>query len=41
MDKSKGEGGGQKISVFAHAHGIKTVHWGGQKWQNSVDVVVE
>ena len=36
--------GGQKISVFVHAHGIKTVHVGGEgikKWQNSVHVVVE
>ena len=31
------------MSVFVHASGIKTVHAGGwgQKWQNSVDVVVE
>ena len=37
-------GGGQKKFVFVHAQGIKTVHtWGGggQKWQNSVHVVVE
>ena len=31
------------MSVFVHAQGIKTVHAGegGQKWQNSVYVVVE
>ena len=31
------------MSVFVHAQGIKTVHEGrgGQKWQNSVHVVVE
>ena len=35
-------GGGQKMSVFVHAQGIKTVHAGGcQKWQNSVHVVIE
>ena len=36
-------GGGQKMSVFVHAQGIKTIHagGGGQKWQNSVHVVVE
>ena len=36
-------GGGQKMSVFVHAQGIKTVHAGGgvKKWQNSVHVVVE
>ena len=36
-------GGGQKMSVFVHAHCLKTVHTegGGQKWQNSVHVVVE
>ena len=37
-------GAGQKISVFVHAQGIKTVHAGGggvKKWQNSVHVVVE
>ena len=35
-------GGGQKISVFVHAQGIKTVHAEGvKKWQNSVHVVVE
>ena len=29
--------------VFVHAQGIKTVHagGGGQKWQNSVHVVIE
>ena len=39
----RGEGG-QKISVFVHAQGIKTVYAGGgrgKKWQNSVHVVVE
>ena len=36
VDKMRG-GGGQKMSVFVHAQGIKTV----QKWQNSVHVVVE
>ena len=42
VDKMSG-GGGQKMSVFVHAHGIKTVHAGGgvKKWQNSVHVVVE
>ena len=41
MDKLRG-GGGQKMSVFVHAQGIKTVHAGaGQKGQNSVHVVVE
>ena len=38
-------GGVQKMSVFVHAQGIKTVHarggGGGQKWQNSVHVVIE
>ena len=39
-------GGGQKMSVFVHAQGIKTVHaerggGGVKKWQNSVHVVVE
>ena len=35
-------GGGQKMSVFVHAQGIKTVHAGGvKKWQNSVHIVVE
>ena len=35
-------GGGQKMSVFVHVQGIKTVHaGGGQNWQNSVHVVVE
>ena len=37
-------GGGQKMSVFVHGQGIKTVHAGGRgvkKWQNSVHVVVE
>ena len=37
-------GGGQKMSVFVHAQGIKTVHTGGeggQKMVNSVHVVVE
>ena len=43
VDKMRG-GGGQKMSVFVHAQGIKTVHGGGrggQKWQISVHVVVE
>ena len=36
-------GGGQKMSVFVHAHGIKTVHTGVRvkKFQNSVHVIVE
>ena len=35
-------GGGQKMSVFVYSQGIKPVHaGGGQKWQNSVHVVVE
>ena len=36
-------GGAQKMSVFVHAQGIKTVHAGGgvKKWQNSVHVIVE
>ena len=36
-------GGGQKMSVFVHTQGIKTVHAGGgaKKWQNSIHVVVE
>ena len=36
--------GGQKMSVFVHSQGIKTVQAGGRgvkKWQNSVHVVVE
>ena len=35
--------GGQKMSVFVHAQGIKYVHSEGgvKKWQNSVHVVVE
>ena len=43
VDKMR-EGGGQKMSVFVHAQGIKTVHARGvgvKKWQNSVHVVVE
>ena len=39
-----GGGGGQKMSVFVHAQGIKTVHAGEggvKKRQNSVHVVVE
>ena len=32
MDKMRG-GGGQKISVFVHAQGIKTVHAGGRGGQ--------
>ena len=40
VDKMRG--GGQKMSVFVHAQGIKTVlRRGGEKWQNSVHVVVE
>ena len=37
-------GEGQKMYVFVHTQGIKSVHTkrgGGQKWQNSVHVVVE
>ena len=37
-------GGGQKMSVFVHAHGIKNCPHKGRgvkKWQNSVQVVVE
>ena len=39
----KMRGGGQKMSDFVHAQGIKTVNagGGGQKWKNSVHVVVE
>jgi hypothetical protein len=33
--------GGQKMSVFVHAQGIKTAHAGVKKWQNFVHVVVE
>ena len=43
VDKMSG-GGGQKMSAFVHAQGIKAVHAGGggnKKWQNSVHVVVE
>ena len=43
MEKMRGAGG-QKMSVFVHAQGMKTVHAGGggfKKWQNSVHVVVE
>ena len=47
VDKMRG-GGGQKMPVFVHAHGIKTVHargdgrGGGQKMaKDSVHVVVE
>ena len=43
VDKISGTGG-QKMSVFVHAQGIKTVHAEGRgvkKWQNSVHVVVE
>ena len=39
----RGEGD-QKVSVFVHAQGIKTVHAEGggvKKWQNFVHVVVE
>ena len=44
VDKMMRGGGGQKMSVFVHAQGIKTVHAEGvgvKKWQNSVHVVVE
>ena len=36
-------GGGQKMFVFVHAQGIKTIHAGrgGKKWQNSVYEVVK
>ena len=34
-------GGGQKMSVFVQAQGVKTNHAGVKKWQNSVHVVVE
>ena len=41
----KGEGGGgQKMSVFVHAQGIKHCphkEVGGQKWPNYVHVIVE
>ena len=42
VDTMRG-GGGQKMSVFVHAQGIKTVNAGGgvKKRQNSVHVVVE
>ena len=43
VDKMRG-GGGQKMSVFVHAHGIKTVNARGEgvkKLHNSVHVVVE
>ena len=44
VDKIRG-GGGQKMSVFVHAQGIRTVHagwgWGVKKRQNYVHVVVE
>ena len=42
VDKMR-EGGGQKMSVFVHTQGIKTVHArrGVKKWQTSVHVVVE
>ena len=42
VDKMRGSD--QKMSIFVHAQGIKTVHAGGvgvKKWQNSVHVVVE
>ena len=31
----RGEGGGQKLSVFVHAQGIKTVHARGAQWGES------
>ena len=43
VDKMRG-GGGQKMSGFVYAQGIKTVHTGGRgvkKRQNSVRLVVE
>ena len=42
MDKMKRRGG-QKMSVFVHTQGIKTVHTRGgvKKLQNSVNVVVK
>ena len=43
MDKMRGKGG-QKVSVFVHAQGIKPVQAEGagvKKWLNSVHVVVE
>ena len=40
VDKMR-KGGGQKKSVFVHAHGIKTGGGWVKKWQNSVHVVVE
>ena len=42
VDKMRGEG--QKMSVFVHAQGVKTVHAGGgrgQKMASSVHVVIE
>ena len=37
------EGGGQKMSVFVHTQGTKTVHAGGRvkQWPNSVHLVVK
>ena len=42
VDKMRG-GEGQKMSVFVHAQGMKlsTQGVGGQKWENSVHIVVE
>ena len=42
-EQDEGGEGGQKMFVFVHAQGIKTVHAGGgvKKRQNSVNVVVE
>ena len=42
VDKVR-EGGGQKMSVFVHAQGIKTVHarGGAKKGQNYIHVIVE
>ena len=34
MDKMAGVEGGQKMSVFVHAQGIKTVHAGGGGSEN-------
>ena len=41
--QDEGGRGGQKMSVFVHDQGIKTVHAGEEikKWQNSAHLVVE
>ena len=41
MDKIDEGGGGQKMSVFVHAQGIKNVYAGVKKRKNSVHVVDE